>query len=92
MKMLFHNCFAGDAIVIIVWTDNKTSMAIVRCTADGLYNDWYVFSTLTSLNQTMKESVLTAVGKLGLPNSPEFTLSPSYEKCKLFTPADLDDE
>lgn len=85
-------CFvSGDAIVIIVWTDNKTTMAIVRCSADGLYNDWYTFSTLTSLNETMKQDILSAVTKLGFPHQPENALSPSYEGCQLFPPEKEDD-
>lgn len=75
----------GDAIVSIVWTDNETSMGVVRCTNDGLFNDWYVLSSQPSLNVTMKESVLATMTKLGFSNN---SVSPSYDGCELFTEED----
>ncbi|ODN01226.1 hypothetical protein Ocin01_05450 [Orchesella cincta] len=76
----------GDGIFTIVWTDNDSSMAIVRCTFDGLYNDWYVFSTEPSLNETIKATVLDSMNKLGFSDTINDTISPSYDGCTLFDP------
>ncbi|CAL8138288.1 unnamed protein product [Orchesella dallaii] len=80
----------GNGIFTIVWTDNESSMAIVRCTSDGLYNDWYVFSSEPSLNETTKGEILNSMNKLGFSDTIDDAISLSYEGCKLFDPEEED--
>lgn len=80
----------GDGIFTIVWADNQQSMAVVRCTSDGLYNDWYVFSFQPTLNETTKGEVLSAITKLGFPHTMDDTTTVSYEGCELFGPEEED--
>jgi len=80
----------GDGIFTIVWTDNHESMAVVRCTSDGLYNDWYVFSFQPSLNQTVKATILSKMNSLGFPDALEDTTTSSYDGCELIDPEDDD--
>lgn len=74
---------AGDGMFTIVWTDNKSTMVIVRCTSDGLHNDWFVLSTGTTITPTVKWTILTNMLKFGFANATSEAQLPSYEGCVL---------